>query len=174
MRGRTHVALALVAGRLIYPPADSLSWLALIVGALAPDFDSGGGLISKPSAWLPDFVPGRRLLDAPTQIASKFVRAAVGHRGPLHYPAVAVGLWALAILLTWPWTRWLAFGYTTHLLADSLTRSGIPWLGPLSRECRGLLPKRFRLRTGSPVERIIELTAWSWLGISLWQALKWG
>jgi len=172
MRGRTHIALALVAGQLIYPPVDSWGWLALVIGSVAPDLDSGGGIISRPSAWLPRFMPGRRLLDAPSRVVSRATRAIAGHRGPLHYPVVAIGLWVGAVILRWPWLPWLAFGYAVHILADGLTKAGIPWLGPLSRKHWGLLPKRMRLRTGGAVECVIELLAWSWLGVSLWQ--RWG
>ncbi len=52
---RPTVRTALIVGAAVIVYV-ALAWAALAVGAMAPDLD-GGGLVSKPSAWVPEVVP---------------------------------------------------------------------------------------------------------------------
>ncbi len=67
---------------------------------------------------------------------------------------------ALAAYFQIPWLAWLAVGYATHLLADSLTKGGLPILGPLSSKRYGLLPKALRIPTGGRIEALLMAIVW--------------
>lgn len=112
-------------------PADPQALGAAALGALLPDID-------HPQSWA-----GRKL--RPISVPLSMI---VGHRGVTH-SAIAV-LGGLAVLVTMG-MGWMAapvvVGYLSHLLADSLTPSGVPLLWPSKR--------RFTLnlcQTGSVVE----------------------
>lgn len=114
-------------------PAEPQALAAAALGALLPDID-------HPQSWA-----GRKM-----RVVSVPLALIVGHRGITHS---ALAIAACALLLTLLGTGWLAapvvIGYLSHLLADSLTPSGVPLLWPNKR--------RFTLnlcRTGS----IIEIT----------------
>ena len=68
------------------------------------------------------------------------------HRGPLHSILFAFGVTALAGWAFWyywlPWTWGLAFGWgwLWHILADGLTKEGVPFFWPLNDERRHTLP----------------------------------
>lgn len=175
MLATTHIALALVAAKFIYPPAQPLDWALVSLGAIAPDFDAGGGMITHPSRWIPG-LPRLfgRALDGATRLASQATREIAGHRGPLHYPVIALGLWLLASYTHLPWLRFIAFGYLAHILADALTISGVPLLGPFSKKDVGFLPKSLRIRTGGALERLLGLAVWGYLGVALYQVIKKG
>ena len=50
-----------------------------------------------------------------------------------------------------------ALGYISHLVLDSLTKEGVPWLLPITKKL-GFPPiKKFRITTGSAVENLIIL-----------------
>lgn len=148
-------------------PGDLIAWTALAVGALAPDLD-GGGLVTKPSAWIPDVIPVPAFVDRAGRAFGRLVFKIFGHRGMLHYPVVAVVLGVLAVALHIPWLAWLAVGYASHLLADSVTKMGIPILGPLSSERYGLGPRSLRVSTGGQIETLILTVAWvGFLGLGL-------
>jgi len=164
MQGVNHVGLAValpLTAAAIYhspAPADTLAWAALIVGSLAPDLD-GGGLIARPSKWLPDLVPGwvDRALDRFGLAISRFIQTLLGHRGGLHWP-----LWGLAMAyagqqLTWPWLFWLGIGVLLHLLGDMLTVQGIPLLGPISQRKVSIFP----MRTGGRLEAAVGAAVWA-------------
>lgn len=171
MMSTTHIALALIAAKFIYPPAQPLDWALVSLGAICPDFDAGGGMITHPSAWIPG-LPRLfgRALDGTTRLASQATREIVGHRGPLHFPIIALGLWLLATYTHLPWLHFIAFGYAAHILADTFNKSGVPLWGPLSKKDVSFLP----IRTGSAIEGLIGLAAWGYLGISLYQVIKRG
>lgn len=175
MMSSTHIALALVAAKFIYQPAQPLDWALVSLGAIAPDFDAGGGMITRVSQWIPGLprLLGKTL-DGTTRLASRATREIAGHRGPLHYPLIALGLWLLASYANLPWLHYVAFGYAAHILADGLTRSGIPLLGPLSKRDVSFLPQFLRIRTGSAVEQLLGLAVWGYLGISLYQVIRGG
>jgi membrane-bound metal-dependent hydrolase YbcI (DUF457 family) len=83
-------------------------------------------------------------------------------------PAPA-GQLAATLYRSWG-TLWLAAfaGYASHLLLDSLTIEGVPWLYPLPWRF-GLLPvARWRLRTGGLREQWVVLPALLVLGGLIW------
>lgn len=175
MMSSTHIALALAAAKFIYPPVQPLDWALVSLGAIAPDFDAGGGMITRPSRWIPG-LPRLfgHVMDSTTRLVSQATREVIGHRGPLHYPLIALGLWLLATIASLPWLRYIAFGYIAHILADGLTRSGVPLLGPFSKRDVGFLPKKLRIRTGGALEQLLGLAVWGYLGFSLYQVLRQG
>ncbi len=172
MTGPTHIALALLAAQLVYSPAEPWGWAVIALGAVAPDLDSGGGLISRPSQWLPRWAPFGGALDGAGKLASKTTRRLLGHRGPLHMPIAALALWVVAWRLGLPWLHWLAFGYAAHILADAFTKSGVPLFGPLSDRHVGLLPRRLRLRTGGGLEWLLAAVVWAYLGKSFYHVFR--
>lgn len=96
---------------------DPQSLAAAALGALLPDID-------HPQSWAGRKV---RFISIPLSLL-------VGHRGITHSAlAVVAGATLLAIM----GTGWLAapvvVGYLSHLLADSLTPSGVPLLWPNKR-----------------------------------------
>lgn len=106
MMSSTHIALALAAAKFVYPPVQPLDWALVGLGAICPDFDAGGGMITHPSQWIPG-LPRLfgRVLDGTTHLASQATREIAGHRGLLHYPLIALGLWLLANIAEWPQER---------------------------------------------------------------------
>lgn len=104
----------------------------------------------------------------------------IDHRKITHWPltagALLTGLWfglaeigsqegAAAILVLF-----VAVGYVGHLLADGITRAGLPFLGPFWKRDFHLLPKRWRVRTGGKADAMVMLAASGgtvWLAISM-------
>lgn len=148
-----HLAAPLVG--LPVTPADRFgsavtTLLLVALGAVLPDLD-------HPNAWLAQRRLGRRgLLHAvrPFAFPSAVLREEFGHRGALHSLAAAAVLAGAGRLLEarWPGAAAvgaaLAFGYALHLLADLLTRRGVPLLLPFWRG-RWHLPWPLAVRTGS-------------------------
>lgn len=77
----------------------------------------------------------------------------VKHRGPTHFLLTAVGLtgllWFISVSLGWSLMFTLAFsvGYLSHIWCDTMTRSGVPIFGPITRKKVYSLPFPLRLRT---------------------------
>ena len=131
------------------PVGPVLCIMAAILGALAPDLDAEESQIQAElgqvglalSNWLHSF--------------------GVEHRGLTHY-----GLTTLVVIASSGWLGWwlgypdvgLAFGlgYLSHVLADSLTLTGVPLLWPWHKTQNfHLLPAALRIRTGGPVEPLL-------------------
>ena len=109
--------------RLLHVPATvDLTFFAVLLGSLFPDID-------HPNALLPTHF-------TPLQRVSKFTV----HRGIVHslIASIGFGLAALAISLYIGFGVLVAFGfwfgYVTHLLADSMTKSGVSWLQSFGKE----------------------------------------
>jgi membrane-bound metal-dependent hydrolase YbcI (DUF457 family) len=126
--------------------ATGLTIGALGIGALLPDIDASESSIRH--QW--DLASSRSL--SGKLLNAGMSAAGVKHRGLTHYMPTALAVIGLATLLGW-WIHYpaagLAFGlgYFSHLLADGLTKSGVPaW--PYSGDIH-LLPRRLRFRTGS-------------------------
>lgn len=106
--------------------------LALAVtGSLLPDID-------HPGSWA-----GRKF-----KVVSVPLSALIGHRGLTHSAIAVLACLGLLVALGGTWAPApVVVGYLSHLLADSLTPSGVPLLWPN--------PRRFTLnlcRTGSVTE----------------------
>jgi inner membrane protein len=131
---------------------------AAILGSLVPDLDAGDSAIK------------RELGPAGAVVSQGLRLVGVKHRGLTHRGLVA-GLvlalsWGLGWRLDYP-DLGLAFGlgYLSHLLADGLTRHGIPLLWPWPGQVH-LLPRPLRVRTGGPGEVLIFILvalALAWL-----------
>lgn len=150
-------------------PVATVYVLSALLGGIAPDLDK------------PDRLWARLLSDA----------VLGGHRH-LSHSLLGLGLAAgiawgalslVAPLLSFPFgLLWMGFvaGYFSHLVMDSLTFDGVPWLYPW-RVYLGLPPtKRARIRTGSWAEQLLVmpalLTFVGWLGYrhgSLLASLWW-
>jgi inner membrane protein len=125
-------ALWVVTARAIgLDPAEPVALSAALAGSLLPDID-------HPQSWA-----GRKM-----RLISIPLAALVGHRGITHSAlAVILGTAVLAISGLDQPVAPLVLGYLSHLAADALTPSGVPFLWPSRR--------RFTLnlcRTGSAVE----------------------
>jgi inner membrane protein len=121
MMASSHVIVGAVGwvatAHLLGQPLNPLHVVASAMAALTPDID-------HPKSWL-----GSRL-----GIVSVAIASVVGHRGVTH-SLLAVLTWG-ACLYTWGTEELvapLAVGYLSHLLADALTPSGVPFLWPCKR-----------------------------------------
>jgi len=172
MQGKNHVALALaipLAGAAIGGPLPEGAgqWAALVLGSLAPDID-GGGHIAYWGNWLPRQItpaPVVALLNGLGTTTSNVIRSMFGHRQAFHWPTWAGVMMALGLVLGQGWLIWLGVGYLLHILGDSLTKSGVPLLGPLSTRDISFSP----MKTGSITESILGAALWLFVGWQLWQ-----
>lgn len=167
MTGKSHLTIGVVTytslwlhpiGPLAAPlpggspaPAGLIVGIALVMlGALLPDIDHPHGALAS------ERVAGMRLFKP----LAWGVGAVFGHRGPTHS---LLALAALIVLGQWPLLPWaatnfgwlLAWGYALHLLADALTKSGIPLFWP-ARARFGIPPfRRLRFATGTWREGLV-------------------
>lgn len=164
MRGTHHIFLGVTATAAVFLGGD-ISWnpayLALGgLAALLPDLDARRSKLSR--------YPALRQI-------SFTLFYLLGHRGLLHsalglIALAAAGWWLLGsgALSTTTEKVWLAvvLGYGSHLLADSLTVSGVRWLYPRRARLR-LLPKKWCVVTGSWQEEwlviVLIATTVGWL-----------
>ncbi len=169
-------------------PALALAAGACVLGALLPDVDSATSTIRNATGTgaRPDWTARRVLravglrrglvfwffygvLLAVFSLLGLFTWLAVrtiagGHRGRTHtllaLALLGAGAWYLGLP---PWALAFLAGYASHLIADSLTRSGIPILWPITPWRFHLLPFGIRITTGSWLEYalVLPLTAWT-------------
>jgi inner membrane protein len=146
------------------PPAAPVGWpsaLAFFVGALiggtAPDLDKQrgfwAGLLARTA-----FGGHRHLSHSLVGMVLMAVLAALVFR--------ALGL-VFGLASSLPFLGFVA-GYASHLVLDSLTREGVPWLFPLPTYF-GFPPlSSLRVRTGNLVEQFVVapalLTLIGWIG----------
>jgi membrane-bound metal-dependent hydrolase YbcI (DUF457 family) len=167
----THVVFGISALCFLAPlPVDMLGYdmgplaMAAALGALLPDLDASESKIKHLKLLGTSFKP----LHFPAQVVYRSDQ----HRGLLH------SLWGLGIAATFTvplmwWVGWapvvaLLLGYSSHLLVDSMTKSGIRLLYPRLRRFY-LLPKKWRFATGSSAEEVVMIIAATF---SLWLLLK--
>ena len=118
------------------------------VGALLPDLDAAESKIKHLSlARVKPLVP-----------LSSALHGTLGHRSLLH-SLLGLGIAAFIsspLLIWWDWQLSLALvlGYASHLLTDAATKSGIPLLYPKKKRYH-LLPRRWRITTGSLAEEVV-------------------
>lgn len=162
MTWRTHLICGLGSLWVLEPfgvgSSDSYAlWIGgAMLGSLLPDLDASESKI-RHLGWRQD---GLRV--EPLQPLATLAHRAFGHRGFLH----SVGGLAFCAALAAPTAKYLGgafyggilLGYASHLLADALTKSGVPlwqWRpsAPPSRARRvHLLPRPLRFTTGSMAE----------------------
>jgi hypothetical protein len=169
---------------------------ASAVGSLVPDFDEPGSMISnapritgalarrllrrvgigplRPLAWLAGIavLAAATLLNGVSRFCSSVFRwLALGHREGSHWLPVWVAASAAVYLLTvaqcgvWPGVGF-ALGFLTHLVADGLTKVGLP-LVPGTGGRLHLLPRPLRIRTGGRVETAVTVAYTAVLGAVL-------
>jgi len=166
MTARTHDAIAfasLVTIASIYPPTGLniptifAALVANIIGSLLPDMDQASNRL-----WY--------LLPAGDYVGRIFRRLFLGHR-TLSHSILGVYIFynllgfILPMILNpgyiYPQIVFdaIMIGYISHLVADSLTREGIPLFFPLKISV-GIPPVKFlRIKTGSWVENLVVLPA---------------
>jgi membrane-bound metal-dependent hydrolase YbcI (DUF457 family) len=152
---RTHLAAGIASLWLLKPipgaiTAQSIAPLAIVaaLGSLLPDLDAARSRLSTLEiAGIRPFAP-----------FSVRLHADFGHRGLMHSlgSIAVIGLAAVLASFWWGWvlSAALVLGWTSHLLADSATRTGIPG-APLTRTRLHLLPAKWRLVTGSADEELV-------------------
>ncbi|GDX40758.1 hypothetical protein LBMAG21_10500 [Armatimonadota bacterium] len=154
MLSRTHILIGVSTlwGLAVIPDAltrDNVALLAGVAtfGALLPDLDAVESKIKSLS--IKGVRPFAPFADMANQVW--------GHRGFLHSP-LALGLLGLVLIPSIWWLDWqvpfaLWLGYGSHLMADACTRTGIPG-SPFTKRLF-LLPKRWRILTGSSAEEML-------------------
>lgn len=163
MTGPTHIALGVSSLWLMQPLPTAVGTLAstdssspglliaaAALGALLPDLDAAHSTVKYLRL-------GKRF--QPFLLPARVLSRQFGHRGPLHSLAGVTFLWLCFGLPLLLWLGWqpalaLALGMLSHLLGDASTQSGVPLLYP-RRGRWHLLPKGFRLTTGSPEEETV-------------------
>lgn len=158
MQGRTHVLIGcLTVAALAHHVAPALLASAAL-GSLVPDIDRTGSLITT--------LPVIRWFARPASVA---VSAALRHRTGTHSLLTLLALAAGALMLQHTFSPAVnaAFlvGYLLHLLADSLTMTGVPLLWPWRKHEFSPLPRPLRLRTGGRAEYFLTMAV---LAAGLW------
>lgn len=132
-----------------------LFFLALSIGALAPDLDEEGSYLSRKIPIFPMI----------------FQLFGVTHRGITHRLISVVALLVIAGIFVLGGelssdgiSAFVGFslGYLLHLVGDMLTKGGInKFFYPISNAKGVLLPRRFRFYTGSGKEKIVFVSIFS-------------
>ena len=150
MRGHTHALIgfaSVTALNLIYPVTGNVNIAASLLlgtlGGLLPDLDSDESEIRQMTR-----------TNRNAGCIGKLVSIVMpSHRGLTHEPIVALVLIALALPFgVWPLA--LAVGYASHLIADGMTKQGLPLFG---RWRVYLMPRPLRITTGSFFEFVVAL-----------------
>ncbi len=133
-----------------------------ILGALLPDVDAEDSTI-------------KREFGAAGTLASVSLRLfGVGHRGVTHYGLTTLGVMIVSYLVSarmgYPDAGLaLGVGYLSHVVADALTKHGVPLWWPLPGNFH-LLPGPFRIKTGGAGESIFFMLAsatFVWIALSM-------
>ncbi len=139
MMGVTHALIGASVGLLLMPSA-------------APLDHAAAGALCAVAALLPDVDHPQSLIRGKMGFAGDLAFGWFGHRGITH-SLVAVALVALGAfaLLPHPVAVIISAGYCSHLVADGITRGGIPLFAPLNRKRYGL----HLMTTGGLLEQLL-------------------
>lgn len=162
MTGRTHDLAAFTALNVIFisQPLSAFSVAtafgaigACFIGGLAPDFDK-----STSDFW--DKIPAGSLL-------GKLISPLIGTHRHISHSLIGLVLFGVGVKYLLNFASgtilvnmdivWFGFmiGIVSHLIMDTLTTEGIPWLFPLSFHI-GFPPLReYRVKTGGVVEKFV-------------------
>lgn len=174
MTARTHDVAAITAlgiAALMYAP-ESLRLSTLLLAVLANQLGGVTPDIDQPTA------PLWRNLPEGHFVGRVFGKLLGGHRFISHsILGFALFAWLSNLLLhflhpimphvdiTLVWYSFL-IGYATHLVMDTLTKEGVPWLLPVPYKL-GLPPlKKFRITTGKWVETLVVFPAF--IAFDIW------
>lgn len=161
--------------------------LAVYAGAVAgllPDIDEPNAMFCR-GTWLPR--PLRRILGPlvwlamlPFKMVGYLVKGLLGHRGGTHSLAMSL---IVTLLVAFPVTLFFGragdwfilaiwVGYMSHLCADMLNPSGVPFLWPLTSKHKTyhLIPKPLRVSTQTPPaarELLLRYIMWGVAGALL-------
>lgn len=169
MTGKTHAIIgANTVWILVLFYGFSISPLLLplaALGSLLPDLDAAD---SKAKHLEIGYGRGKhRLGIKPLFLPSLIINAFSRHRGFFHSLLAAFLFTLISIVaVQFIHTRWitlddtywqaLALGYVSHLVADSCTKSGVPYLWPWKKYI-GLLPKPLRIKTSGWAEQFVMI-----------------
>ena len=134
MMGSTHLAAGIILSAAL--TSNPVGILAGGVASLLPDIDEPGSMLSRRIPVIPSLI------------------SVLGHRTITHS---LLGLFLFSIpifLFLKEYVLVFMFAYLSHLVLDTLTPMGVPWLWPV-------ITKRFSLpvmRTGGIVEGIFVVT----------------
>ena len=174
MTGRTHdsAAIASLIGVVIIAQPSGVGLatalvavLANQIGGIAPDIDQPtapfwrnlpiGGFFGRITGTL---LGGHRFI-------SHSVIGVVGFGFLAHWLLSAVSPIMPNIEIDYVWAAFM-IGFVSHLIMDSLTKEGVPWLLPIPHKF-GLPPlRRLRITTGGKLETLVILPLL--LGVSIW------
>lgn len=152
MTGKTHALIGVAAVLFLHPalPTQPIQYGAALavaaLGALAPDVDSDESQIRQ-------ITKTNRKRGVHGWLVSALMPS---HRGITHSALALLAVYLVASLYVPVWAYGLAFviGYASHLLADGITTSGIPFLWPLSFR---FIPYFRPVRTGGVLEQVVAL-----------------
>lgn len=171
MKGTSH---AIIGANSVWILAllPDFSWNPLLLavgafGALLPDLDASDAKIKHLEV---GYGKGKnRLAIKPFYLPSWIISSIFKHRAVLHslFTTIIVGF--SGYYLVQYLNQWVSFlnaefwlvlmlGYLSHLLADGLTKSGVPLLWPWSHKFH-LLPRSLCVKTGSLPENLISVLA---------------
>lgn len=169
MTGKSHIAIGLITVTVMerfasvrLPQIDTgygitipgevavvATYLAAVVASLAPDIDHASSSITN-KVW------GRGLVN---KIFGTAFRALLGGHRALTHSIFAIGtlaaVWLMQVFLSMPFHGLMAAvlaAYTSHVVADMLTKDGVKLMYPVSDEDFGIGPKAMRFKTGSVFE----------------------
>ena len=172
MRHGTHeligVSVAVAGARLLEASAVETAGAAVAAfyGSWLPDIDRLGSRVHGRSA-----LERRSLLVGfagfVLRLPALAFAAIARHRGMSHSLVGALLAGLCATLVAVPFGTTVAVvvggglfaGYLAHLAADALTPGGVPFWAPLSRQRVWLLPRAWRISTGSWREAAVALLA---------------
>ncbi|MFA6098087.1 MAG: metal-dependent hydrolase [Patescibacteria group bacterium] len=161
MKGATHAAIGanmawvpLLFGLTVQP------WFTIVgaFAALLPDLDASESKIKNIT--LGGRVAGIKVGFKPLAPLAMILSGIFGHRGALHSLSfvILVAIGAGFLIPHFTLSLWLVvvFGYLSHLILDSLTKSGVEFFWPYKKNF-GLLPHWLRLHTGGFFDYLIML-----------------
>jgi membrane-bound metal-dependent hydrolase YbcI (DUF457 family) len=161
MRGITHLT---IGANMVWLPmlfgVDVAPWLVIVPAftALLPDLDASESYIKHLSVGA--YVGHEKVAIRPFVIPALIFSKIFGHRSVLHSIFILAILAALAyVFVPAGYTLYATLailGYASHLMIDSLTKSGVEAFWPIKRNV-GLLPRRFRVKTGGLLDTLLLL-----------------
>lgn len=158
MQGITHLTIGMVGGLILAGSISGNAEVALVlaaaglVGGLLPDIDHPQSTISQK-------LPILRLLTF-----------WIPHRTLTHSLWIVLALGAATYLTQNPAVFAFALGYGLHIVADMMTRKGVPLFYPLSRNSLHLLPGVLAFQTGGIRELVLAMAIF---GYGCWLIAQW-